>query len=80
VLPYASPLIFERFTVKSFIPFDLTDCLQGAAFVERGTLKESRPPLEVAGEVPEYGNSVAFLAREQASATYPWLHGPGGDR
>jgi hypothetical protein len=27
-------LLYSRvFTLKSFIPFDLTDCLQGAAFV-----------------------------------------------
>ena len=28
-----SPFVFARFTLKNVIPFDLTDCLQGSAFV-----------------------------------------------
>lgn len=28
-----TPLVFARLTLKSFTPFDLTDCLQVAAFV-----------------------------------------------
>jgi hypothetical protein len=55
-----TPFVFARFTLKSFIRFDLTERLQGAAFVYRGISR--RIPASL---------SDRFLTRLEGGETVP---------